>query len=258
MSTLREIARYEYTNASGDLLYTQVRFEPKDFRPQMPDGTWGLGTQRVLYRLPETLQAIVDGRPIWIVEGEKDANRMWSAGLPATTTGAASSWNSTDTSPLENARSIVIAPDADKAGGQYADKVALSLYQHTNVMVVKLIGAKGYDISDYLDEHTPIQLVKLASEAPYWEPPRHMRVKRRMHKRGKVGLPWDVGDIVWALGGKMYGNDRGVAYCPAHDDQGSENMGLSLSATMDERTIAHCHSGCDYQRIKKAVRKVMM
>ena len=85
-----------------------------------------------------------------------------------------------------------------------------------------------------------------------------MRVKRKRHRRGKAGLPWDVGDITYALGGKMYGNDRGVAYCPAHDDQGSENMGLSLSGTMDGRTIAHCHSGCEYRRIKNAVRKVMM
>jgi len=258
MSTLREVARYEYTNADGELLYSQVRFEPKDFRPQMPNGDWGLATKRVLYHLPDLLRWIRMGMPIYITEGEKDADRLIKEGLAATTTGAASSWNSADISPLRKARSVVVIPDSDKAGRQYADKVALSLHEDTTVRVVNLGGPKGYDASDYLDDHEILDLTVLAGRAPYWSPPRHMRVKRKRRTRGKAGLPWDVGDITYALGGKMYGSNRGIAFCPAHDDQGSGNMGLSLSETMDGRTVAHCHSGCDYRSILRAVRKVMM
>lgn len=52
------VARYNYVDETGELLFQCVRYMPKDFRQRRPDGNgdwiWDLkGTRRVLYRLPE-------------------------------------------------------------------------------------------------------------------------------------------------------------------------------------------------------------
>lgn len=59
MSTIVKI--YDYTDAAGNLLYQNCRFEPKDFRPRRSDGNgdyiWDLkGVRRTLYRLPEIVK----------------------------------------------------------------------------------------------------------------------------------------------------------------------------------------------------------
>ena len=69
------------TDADGVLLFQVCRFDPKDFRQRRPDpdhpGQWiwkMSGVERVLYRLPEVLKAVSEGRVVFIVEGEKDAD----------------------------------------------------------------------------------------------------------------------------------------------------------------------------------------
>lgn len=81
--------RYPYVDEAGELLYEVVRFDPKDFRQRRPDGRggwqWSLnGTRRVLYRLPEVRAAVAAGTPVWVVEGEKDADALVAAGEVAT------------------------------------------------------------------------------------------------------------------------------------------------------------------------------
>src|SRR5262249_13880033 len=52
----RIVAKYPYHDENGHVAFWVVRFDPKDFRQQRPDGTWNLdGVRRVLYRLPEVL-----------------------------------------------------------------------------------------------------------------------------------------------------------------------------------------------------------
>jgi hypothetical protein len=55
---------------------------PKAFRQRRPDGRGGWlantdGVRVVPYRLPDVLEAISRGQQILIVEGEKDADRLW-------------------------------------------------------------------------------------------------------------------------------------------------------------------------------------
>jgi hypothetical protein len=74
---------YDYTDATGTLLFQVVRFEPKDFRQRRPDGhggwIWNLGTQEpVLYKLP----AVMSASHVLIVEGEKDVDTAYQLGLP--------------------------------------------------------------------------------------------------------------------------------------------------------------------------------
>ena len=71
-SPKKEVARYRYENAEGQHVFDVVRFEPKSFRPQRPDGKWTLeGVERVPYRLPQMLEAIKQGQPVALVEAEK-------------------------------------------------------------------------------------------------------------------------------------------------------------------------------------------
>src|SRR5215216_5447667 len=76
------LATYDYFDEQNNLLYQEVRYSPKDFRQRKPDGKggwdWKLnGVRRVPYRLPELLAADLL-MPVFIVEGEKDADRLLS------------------------------------------------------------------------------------------------------------------------------------------------------------------------------------
>jgi len=81
------VATYDYTDASGKLLYQVCRFEPKRFQHRQPDGNGGWvyqgARERVLYRWPELI-AYPDAT-VFVCEGEKDANNIAALNLCATT-----------------------------------------------------------------------------------------------------------------------------------------------------------------------------
>jgi hypothetical protein len=126
-------ARSPYTrDETGRSLYQAVRFEnPKTFRQRrvLPDGTtpWGLdGVRLVLYRLPELLAAD-PALTVFVVEGEKDADRLIDAGLIATTSVmGAGKWRPS-TPRLLKGRHVVVIPDNDRPGREHADAVVASL-----------------------------------------------------------------------------------------------------------------------------------
>ena len=151
------IANYDYTDANGKLLYQVVRYEPKDFRQRRPDGNgcwlWNMrGITPVLYRLPEVLKAVREGRMVYICEGEKDANNLTKLGLIATTnSGGAEKWRPDNTETLKGA-SVIILPDRDVPGQRHAAKVAASLHgKAKSIKVVELPNSDGYQVKDVSD-----------------------------------------------------------------------------------------------------------
>ena len=60
----RIVAKYDYADATGVLLYQVLRLEPKSFRQRRPDGNggwiWELDQRRVLYRWPDLAE--ISGR----------------------------------------------------------------------------------------------------------------------------------------------------------------------------------------------------
>src|SRR5262245_1134355 len=81
-------ATYDYRDEAGKLLFQAIRYTPKGFSQRRPDGNGGYiynlqGVQRVLYRLPELLAADLN-EPVFLVEGEKDVDRLRAGGLVAT------------------------------------------------------------------------------------------------------------------------------------------------------------------------------
>lgn len=157
-SRQRMVKSYDYTDADGTLLYQTCRFEPKDFKPRVPDGRggwrpWGLhGIETVLYRLPEVIAAVAESRRVFLVEGEKDADALAAWGHVATTvSGGAKNWRPRHASVLAGA-TVVILPDNDDAGRSYAQQAAADLVAAgCTVRVVPLpdLPPKG-DVSDWL------------------------------------------------------------------------------------------------------------
>jgi hypothetical protein len=173
----REVALYDYRDATGALVYQVVRFEPKDFRQRRPDGRggwfWNLhGIDRVLYRWPD----LAGCEQVVVVEGEKDADRLWAIGIPATTNvGGAGKWRDVYSAQLLEAgvRRLAILPDHDEPGRQHAAAVAVSAQAAgLKVLIIELPGVpvKG-DVSDYLAVHGAEALRELVApqvEADPW------------------------------------------------------------------------------------------
>jgi hypothetical protein len=178
----RIVATYDYRDTHCTLLYQAVRYEPKRFRQRRPDGrggwTWDLnGTPRVLYRLPE----LVEHTQVFVVEGEKDVDRLWSLGLPATT-GAmgAGKWRPEYAQQLQKAGvvEVVALEDNDRPGVAHAEAVAASC--HAAGLIVRRprlpglppVQAKhGEDVSDWLDDgHSADELRRVVEATPRWTP----------------------------------------------------------------------------------------
>jgi putative DNA primase/helicase len=166
-------AIYRYHDEAGGGLFEVLRKDNKDFpqRHQGPDGKWVYnleGVRRVLYRLPELLASPPE-MPVFIVEGEKDVERLTAEGLVATCNpGGAGKWRSEYNSALEG-RNVVLLPDNDDVGQRHARAVAASLAGTAHrIKLVQLAGLppKG-DVSDWLDAgHTPEELINLARATP--------------------------------------------------------------------------------------------
>jgi hypothetical protein len=180
-------ATYDYPG------FQKVRF-PKGHDPRFAIrhrvGTgwkWGAGgaDTKVLYRKDDVDEAIAAGHTILVVEGEKDVDRLWLIGIPATCNahGAADplknqrpKWKPEHSEQLAGA-DIVVIPDHDNAGYSHAD-AACQLSHGVCKTVRRLVlrdhwpqCPKGGDISDWLDAgHTREELDELIKQAKIYTP----------------------------------------------------------------------------------------
>jgi hypothetical protein len=162
-------AVYVYRDENERPLFDVVRLIPKSFRQRRPTGEWGIhGVRRVLYRLPELIGAPKDAF-IYIVEGEKDVERLRAWGLVATCNPmGVSKWRK-EYSGFLRGRHVVIIPDNDEAGHQHAIKVATSLVPvASSVRLLSLPGLRDKgDVSDWIAAGgTQTDLAELAEDTP--------------------------------------------------------------------------------------------
>ena len=133
------------------------------------------GVDRPLYRLPDVLDAVASGRLVFVVEGEKDADRLASLDLVATCNdGGAGKWKSVHTAALEGAL-VVVVPDNDATGRAHARAVCRALEEAAESVVVldlrelpegSPMPVKG-DVSDWLDAGGSVEAFKgLVRDAP--------------------------------------------------------------------------------------------
>jgi len=203
------VATYDYCDEGGALLSQVCRMEPKDFRqrrrplptdpPDKIKGGWVWsvkGVRQVPYKFPELLE--VADRVVLIVEGEKDADRLWAMGVPATTNlGGAGKWHD-ELSEYFKDYDIVIVPDRDPQkkhpktgellfhpdgrpilpGQDHAQDIARSLYGVAKrVRVLELwhdwpaMPDKG-DVSDWMVSGGSVEkLYVLINGCADWKPP---------------------------------------------------------------------------------------
>jgi hypothetical protein len=184
-------ATYDYRDASGKVRFQKVRKLPGSkprFFMRRPDGrggwindTKGVDTS-LLYRIDEVKEAVPLGRRIAVVEGEKDADKLWAIGIPATCNAHGASevgkkpkWTEKHSAQLRGA-DIVVFNDNDAPGYAHAD-VACRLSYGVAARVCRLDLAphwpgmpEGKDVSDWLAAgHTRKQLDTLIETAKPWE-----------------------------------------------------------------------------------------
>jgi CHC2 zinc finger len=184
-----DYSEYVYENAFGKPLYkvTCIRVHgAKEFQSYgrarayngwLPNMRWT--RERVLYHAPD----IRGASTVIVCEGEKDADRLSWLGLIATdgsnvacTTnihGAMAAWLPQYSFALSGKR-VVIMGDSDLPGVNHIEAVRVGVLPHAKeVRVITLfpgrsIHDKGLDVSDYLDQHTPDELVALMGRDWFW------------------------------------------------------------------------------------------
>jgi hypothetical protein len=206
-SVTRIVAQYDYTDEHGAMLYQSIRLDPKDFRQRQPDGKGGWlnnlhGVRRVLYKLPELLRAS-SSRMVFIVEGEKDVDRLRKIGFVATTNAmGAGKWLPEYNVSLKG-RNVTILPDNDDVGRKHAEQVAHHLVAvAASVRIVYLPGLPDHgDVSDWLDAggHRPAleEIVTQTSPQPKPQPSYPVQtLATLMDKPHEVGVQIVEG-ILW-------------------------------------------------------------
>ena len=151
------VATYDYVSEDGELIQQVLRMDPKTFRQRRPEGDgWSYkvaGNVPIIpYRLPELGESLAYGRPIWIVEGEKDVDALLKLGITATcNAGGSGKWTEAHAAYLVGAN-VIICPDNDDAGKKHCEVVGRSLEGvASKIRVLNLpdLPEKG-DVSDFL------------------------------------------------------------------------------------------------------------
>jgi len=181
-SPARIVAEYDYQNAGGVVVFQKVRKEPKSFvirhRPG-PGAEWIWKKPELaaypLYQLPSIQAAIATGRTIYIVEGEKDVDRLATNLRIATTNFEGASkkaqkpkWRKEYTDQLTGAALVVLIPDNDEPGRAHMQNIARQLQgKVAELRWLELPGVpKGGDVSDWVDQgHTIEELDALIAQA---------------------------------------------------------------------------------------------
>jgi hypothetical protein len=132
-----EIREFPYCDEAGNTLFVVHRVGNKDtkkIRQKRPDPNnpgkwiWNLKDVRIVpYKLPQTLEAIAAGHPIFVVEGEPKADLLWSWNVAATCcNGGAGKWKPEHSAFLQGA-DVILIPDHDNPGWDHVNKVGSSL-----------------------------------------------------------------------------------------------------------------------------------
>lgn len=179
----RIVAIYDYKSdlGKGPLLAQKLRKSDKSFSWRQPDGKGGWiwnrkGVPHALYSTGEP------DSTVYIVEGEKDADNLAKLGcfcVSGADGAGHDKWHKEYTAQLQG-RSVLILPDNDQVGREYAEEVAQALYGVTKSCKVfdlstawAEIPEKG-DISDMIaalgQDKTAELLAQLEIETAEWMP----------------------------------------------------------------------------------------
>jgi putative DNA primase/helicase len=172
------VTQYDYRDENGDLLYQKIRYEPKEFRVRRTDGAggwrWNLsGCRRVLYRLPELIQAVKNGETVFIVEGEKDVETLISWELKATCNfDGAGKWNESYNGYFKGA-TVINLRDNDLPGEKHGNLIGENLSGQAAVYKSILLPdlPEHGDVTDWANSGgAKEKLLEIVATSPAWEP----------------------------------------------------------------------------------------
>ncbi len=180
-------AQWTYQNALGEPVGVMVRWDhqggKKDIRPVSRHGdTWqirGMPHPRPLYALPELPAA----SRIYVCEGEKAADAVRSIGLAATTSAHGSKGaTKADWGSLAG-KEVVVLPDNDQPGREYAEAVASILVRLKPAPTVKLINLPGLpprgDFVEWLEAGGTFEkLSELLAATETYAPKRNQKIAK--------------------------------------------------------------------------------
>lgn len=137
------VARYDFQDANGRVLYTVVRSEVTDPKHAYygQKGFWAVEDGEIKptidiqnpvpYALPEVKQAIQKQEPIYVVEGAKDVQTMQQLGHTATAMPCGGLKFADRIGPyLQGAAHVIVIPDNDVAGALHAKAIKRSAAKH--------------------------------------------------------------------------------------------------------------------------------
>lgn len=140
---------WPYQDSSGNIVAYVVRWDmpdgSKEYRPiSLHADDWRIKDLPGLWPLYEFPTLLTEpSAPVYVVEGEKCADAARAIGMNATTSqGGANAPTKTDWAPLVN-RDVIILPDHDPAGEQYAHAVTAILFSINPATKVKLVTLPG-------------------------------------------------------------------------------------------------------------------
>ncbi|MCW7536244.1 AAA family ATPase [Aquabacterium sp. A7-Y] len=151
-------AKWDYLDADGKLIAVVYRYDPpgrrKEFRPyDVKRRKTAPPDPRPLYNQPGIAKSAV----VVLAEGEKCADALIKMGFCATTAmhGANAPVDKTDWSPLAG-KVVIIWPDRDKPGWEYAENAALAILQAGAVSCTILYPPEdkpeGWDVANAVAE----------------------------------------------------------------------------------------------------------
>lgn len=120
------------------------------------------GVRRLPYRLVQVQDAIAQGRVVFVVEGEKDADTLSANGLVATcNSGGSGKWHA-DLTPYFKGARVAVIPDNDDPGRRHADDVTSALGPvAAEVRLVELPDVPaGGDVTDYFERGHDVEELK--------------------------------------------------------------------------------------------------
>lgn len=174
-------------------------------------------------------------RAIFVVEGEKDADRLTDLGLLATTNiGGAGKWPQGWGQQWFAGRNVAILPDNDPPGHAHAQTVAADIAPHAATLrVVHLpdLPPKG-DVSDWLDtDNTTDDLKALVATTPPWTLPEPEPSRYRLLTIDQLR---DLPDPEWLIDGILPHGTVGMIVGPP--GSGKSYLALELACTIADTT----------------------
>jgi DNA polymerase len=170
-----DVAEYIYRDRQGKPYQKAVKTTTKQFfQWSWVDGRWvdKAPKIRIPYRLPELVDASND-QPVFICEGEKDADNVAALGLIATTnSGGAGKWQPELNCWFVSRKTAYLLEDNDDAGRDHVKKVARALkglVSEIRIVSFPELSLKG-DVSDWLEQgHTKEDLLERCKAAPLFK-----------------------------------------------------------------------------------------